>query len=137
LIGNQQRAFAKHTEFYAEFANVDGLVKGVKVRVAGLDAGEITDIGVPDSPSSRFRLRLRIDDRVRGLVRSDSLVTITTEGVVGDKLLLIHAGTPKATEAAANSTLPSRQPLDMADLLDKSAGLLNGASGTMTSLRTG
>jgi len=131
LIGNQNKAFAKHTEFYTEFTNLDGLIKGAKVRVEGFDAGEVTDIGVPDSPSSKFRLKLRIVDRVRGLVRSDSLVTISTEGVVGDKYVLIHAGAANAPEAGPGATLPSKEPLNMTDLLEKSAGLLNNANGTM------
>jgi phospholipid/cholesterol/gamma-HCH transport system substrate-binding protein len=131
LIGNQHRAFAKHLEFYTEFTNLDGLMKGAKVRVAGLDAGEVSDIGVPNSPTSRFRLKLRIEQRTHGLVRADSLATIATEGVVGDKFLLIHPGSAKAPEAPPYTTLASQEPLDIADLLEKSAGLLNGANGTM------
>ncbi|MBB6143882.1 phospholipid/cholesterol/gamma-HCH transport system substrate-binding protein [Silvibacterium bohemicum] len=131
LIGNQHTAFARHIELYTEFANVDGLAKGSKVSVAGFDSGEVTDIAVPNSPSSRFRLKLRIEQRVRGLVRTDSMVTIATEGVVGDKFLLIHQGSATAPEAAPSSTLPSTEPIDMADLLEKSTGLLNSASGTM------
>jgi phospholipid/cholesterol/gamma-HCH transport system substrate-binding protein len=131
MISNQRRAFGRHISLYTEFANIDGLVKGSKVLVAGFDAGEITDIGVPDSPSSRFRLKLRIEQRVSSLVRTDSLVTIGTEGVVGDKFVLIHLGSSNAPEATPFTTLPSKEPFDMADLLEKSAGLLNGASGTM------
>jgi phospholipid/cholesterol/gamma-HCH transport system substrate-binding protein len=136
LIGNQHRAFARHIEFYTEFANVDGVAKGAKVRISGFDAGEVTEIGVPDSPSSRFRIKLKIEQRLRGLVRTDSLVTIATEGVVGDKFLLIHQGGSKVAEAAPGATLPSREPVDRADLLEKSTGLLNGASGTMNSVAT-
>jgi phospholipid/cholesterol/gamma-HCH transport system substrate-binding protein len=131
LIGNQHKAFAKHLEFYTEFANVDGIMKGAKVQVAGLDAGEVKDIEVPNSPTSRFRLKLRIEERIHGLVRTDSLVTIATEGLVGDKFLLIHPGSAKASEAAPNTTLPSKEPFDLADLLEKSTGLLNEANGTM------
>ena len=131
LIGDQRRAFAQQIELYAEFTNLNGLTKGAKVRVAGFEAGELTNIGVPNSPASRFRLKLRIDQQVHGLVRTDSLVTIATEGVVGDKFLLIRPGSSQAPEAPSSSTLPSKEPLDMADLLEKSAGLLNNASGTM------
>ena len=44
LVGNQRRTFAKHVEFFTEFANINGIMKGSKVRVGGFDAGEVTDI---------------------------------------------------------------------------------------------
>lgn len=134
LIGNQNKTFARHVEFYTEFANVNGIVKGAKVRVSGFDAGEVTDIRVPDSPSSKFRLTIKLVEQVHRLVRADSVVTIATEGVVGDKFLMIHSGTANAPEAALGSTLPSKDPVDMADLLEKGAGLLSNASATMNTV---
>ncbi len=131
LIGSSHRAFTHHFEVYADFANVSGLTKGAKVQVGGLDAGEVKDISVPPSPTSKFRLRLSLEQSVHGLVRKDSVVTIATQGVVGDKLLMVQPGSVQAPEAAPGTTLPSKEPLDMSELLNKSAGLLNDASGTM------
>lgn len=131
LIGSQHKIFARHFEVYAEFANLDGLTKGGKVKISGFDGGEVVDIAVPNSPSAKFRLQLRLEERLHPVVRSDSMVTIATEGVVGDKFLLIHTGSPQAAEAQPGATLPTREPLDMADLMEKSAGLLNDAGGTM------
>src|SRR5579884_1585819 len=92
LIGDRREAFGQHVEYYSEFVNLAGLSNGEKVRVGGMDAGEVVAIGVPDSPSSRFRVRWRIDAKLRGLVRSDSVVTIDTEGVVGGTYLAVRAG---------------------------------------------
>src|ERR1700675_4946587 len=83
LIGDRHQAFAKHTEYYSEFVNLAGLAKGAKVRVAGMDAGQVVAIGVPDSPPSRFRVKWRIDAQLRGLVRTDSIAPIGTGGIVG------------------------------------------------------
>ncbi len=54
LVGNGQKAFHKHVESYAEFINLSGLAKGAKVRVDGLEAGEVTDVNIPSSPAQRF-----------------------------------------------------------------------------------
>ena len=131
LIGNQQKAFARHFDVYTEFANLDGVAKGAKVRVAGMDAGEVVDIGVPDRPPAKFRLKLSIEQRLHILVRTDSVVTIATEGVVGDKFLLVHSGGQLTSEATSRTTLPSEEPLDLSDLMEKSAGMLKDASGLM------
>jgi phospholipid/cholesterol/gamma-HCH transport system substrate-binding protein len=141
LIGNRHQAFARHIEFYAEFRDLSGLTKGAKVQVGGMDAGEILDIGVPDSPSAKFRVRLRIDEKFGGLVRTDSLATIGTEGVVGDTFLLIRPGSSKGNAAAALSTLPSKEPTELADLLDQGKSTLtdvdaaiNNANGLLTTV---
>src|SRR5271170_666288 len=131
LIGDQHNAFARHFEVYTEFANLNGVAKGTKVRVSGMDAGEIVDIGVPTQPASKFRLKLRIEQRLHPLVRTDSVVTIATEGIVGDKFLLVHQGGPNTAEAGPSMTLPSKEPLDISDLMEKSAGMLKDVNSMM------
>ena len=44
VIGDRHQAFARHTEYYSEFANLAGLVNGAKVRVGGMDAGQVLTI---------------------------------------------------------------------------------------------
>lgn len=48
LIGNQYSVFGHHVIFYTNFQNVDGLTKGTKVRVDGLDAGEVESVQIPE-----------------------------------------------------------------------------------------
>ena len=96
-----------------------------------MDAGQIVDIAVPDSPAARFRVRMRINERFRGLVRTDSVASIGQEGVVGDTFLLIHPGTANAPAAGAESTLPSKEPTVIADLLDQGKGVLTDVDGTI------
>jgi phospholipid/cholesterol/gamma-HCH transport system substrate-binding protein len=139
LIGNQHKAFHHHIVFYTNFQNVDGLPKGAKVRVDGMDAGEVQSIQIPSSPAQKFRLKMNVDDQLHGLIREDSLVTVETEGIVGDKFLLIHSGTEHASLAPAESTLQSKEPFEMTKLLEQAQGImtqagttLNGLQGTMT-----
>ena len=127
LVGDRRQAFGQHIEYYSEFVNLAGLSNGAKVRVGGMDAGEVLAIGVPDSPSSRFHVRWRIAAKMRGLVRSDSVVTIDTEGIVGGTYLSVHPGTPYGVQAYPQATIPSREPVDLSELLTRGSGLLNDA----------
>ena len=68
LIGDRRQAFGEHAEYYSEFINLAGLSTGAEVRVGGMAAGEVVSIGVPDSPSSRFRVKWRI----RGAIKYSS-----------------------------------------------------------------
>src|SRR5882672_4243279 len=123
-IGDRHQAFARHAEYYSEFVNIAGLANGAKVRVAGMDAGQVLAIAVPDSPSSRFRVKWRIDAKLRGLVRADSVATIGTEGVVGDTYLSVRSGSAQALQANALTTIPGKEPIEPADLLTRGSGLL-------------
>src|ERR1700752_2938146 len=106
VIGDRHQVFARHTEYYSEFVNLAGLAKGAKVRVAGMDAGQVLAISVPDSPSSRFRVKWRIDAKLSGLVRADSVVTIGTEGVVGGTFMAVQPGSAQAPQATALAIIP-------------------------------
>jgi phospholipid/cholesterol/gamma-HCH transport system substrate-binding protein len=74
MIGNRHEAFARHVELYTEFSDVSGVVPGAKVQVAGMDAGQVLAMEVPDSPPAKFRIKVRINEKLSGLVRASSLL---------------------------------------------------------------
>ena len=131
LVGSRHEAFSRHVLLHTEFADLDGIAKGSKVQVAGMDAGQVTKIDVPDSPSGQFRVQMKVDESLHGLVRTDSVVTVDTEGVVGDTFLTIHSGSPNAAIAQADSVLQSKPPVSMSDLLTHGLGIMNDADATI------
>jgi ABC-type transporter Mla subunit MlaD len=66
------------------------------VRVSGLDAGQVRKIEVPTSASSKFRLELQVEEKMRGMIRRDSVASIETADVVGDKFVTIRKGSDQA-----------------------------------------
>ena len=134
LVGDRHSAFARHVQFHTEFKDLNGLSKGSKVRVAGMDAGEVLEVGVPDSPSSRFRVQFEINEALHGLVRTNSVAVITTEGIVGGTYLLVRPGTANAAAAAPFATLPSQESVQMSEVFDKGVGLLNDTDATIKQL---
>ncbi len=131
VIGDRHQAFARHAEYYSEFANLAGLTNGSKVRVGGMDAGQVIAIAVPDAPPSRFRVKWRIDAKLRGLIRADSVATIDTEGIVGGTFLSVRQGSAQAFQAAALATIPSKEPMEISELLSRGSGLVNDADGML------
>jgi phospholipid/cholesterol/gamma-HCH transport system substrate-binding protein len=124
MIGNRHETFARHIELYTEFSNLSGITQGAKVQVAGMDAGQVIGVEIPDSPPAKFKVKIRISEKLRGLVRADSVVTIGTEGVVGNRFLAISAGTARAPGAAAGATLAGAEPTDISALLDQAKGTI-------------
>ena len=117
LIGDRRMLFSKSADYYTEFAQVSALERGAKVRVGGMDAGEIIEIRIPQEPGSKFRLKFRIVEKLFPVIRTDSVASIATDGLLGNKFLLIDIGT--AGLAAPGCTLQSREPFEIADLFAK------------------
>jgi len=131
LVGDRHQAFARHVQMYTQFADLDGITRGSNVQVAGMDAGQVARIDVPQSPNGRFRVQMKVDEKFHGLIRSDSFVTVDTEGVVGNTFLTIHPGSPTSPIAPPDSVLPSTAPVTIADLLTHGLGIMNDADSTL------
>jgi phospholipid/cholesterol/gamma-HCH transport system substrate-binding protein len=119
LIGDRRMLFEKNFEVYAEFKEIAGLQKGAIVRVAGMDAGEVETIHIPAGPTQPFRVKLRIRNDLRPLIRVDSVASIQNDGLVGNKFIQVEAGTETAEAVADGGTIRSREPFDLADVLEK------------------
>ncbi|MEX2270983.1 MAG: MlaD family protein [Vicinamibacterales bacterium] len=117
MIGDRRALFQRDFEIYTEFARLGGIQKGAIVRVAGADAGEVEEIRVPRNPNEKFRLKLRVLEDLRGLVRTDSVASIQTDGLVGNKFVQIDAGTDAAPQAPDGSTIAGSDLYDFTDLL--------------------
>jgi len=117
VIGDRRMLFSKSAEYYTEFAQVAGLESGAKVRVGGMDAGEVVEVRVPPGPGSKFRLKFRIIEKLFPVIRTDSVASIQSDGLLGNKFLLIDIGTTGM--APPEYMLPSREPFEIGDLLAK------------------
>jgi phospholipid/cholesterol/gamma-HCH transport system substrate-binding protein len=124
LIGNRRMLFTDYFFVYAEFANISGLQNGASVRVAGMGAGEVDRIEIPPGPGARFRVRMRIVETLRPLVRTDSVALIQTDGLVGNRLVQIGAGSEAAPPIQDEGLIRSREPFDFADLLESMSGTI-------------
>ncbi len=135
MIGERQMLFARQFEIYTEFSRLSGLTDGAQIQVNGMAAGEVKEIILPKSPAQKFRLRLQVREDLHPLVRTDSIASIRTEGLVGGQYLLITAGSERAAEAPKGSTIPSREPFEIGDLLEQAAATVQNVNQTIVALR--
>jgi outer membrane protein OmpA-like peptidoglycan-associated protein len=133
LIGSRQKVFSRGFEVYSNFSSVSGLVTGADVRVSGLLAGELLEIQVPRQPSGQYRVKMRLDQKLHPLIRQDSITTIQTDGLVGDKFLEIDKGSDGAPECPAGGTISGMEPFDFSDLMQEGRGLLDTTNTTLES----
>jgi phospholipid/cholesterol/gamma-HCH transport system substrate-binding protein len=119
LVGDRRLLFTPSFELHTTFTKVSGLQVGTKVRVAGLDAGEVLNIAIPSRPSEPFRVRMRLRDDLRPLVRADSVCAVQTDGIVGSAFIQVGRGTDESPIVEAGSTIEGMDPVEFADLIQE------------------
>jgi len=135
MIGSRRMLFEDRFPVYTEFARLGQLEVGAVVRVSGADAGEVTEIDVPRTPSGKFRVRMEVRNDLHQLVRTDSLATTQTEGLVGAIFVNIAAGTDAAPQVPDGGTVPGREPFQMTDLLEQMNQTVMMVNETVAALR--
>ena len=136
-ITNRQWQGRDTFEARATFDNIGGLEVGDRVRVQGIDAGVIQAIDPPEAPGRPVMLVLRIDARLRPLVRSDALTRIVTQGVVGSKVIEIVPGAPEAPPLPDGGVLVAEPPIELADLLRDASESLRRVDAVAVAARQG
>ena len=136
MIGDRQMAFAKKVTIATEFKKITGLQPGGIVRVSGAKAGAITKIVPPATPGGKFRVEFEITEALRQLVRLDSLASIETEGLVGGNYLGVGSGTDASPAAQAGATIPSKEPFEIAELLQQMADTIVKVNTTIQTVNT-
>ena len=87
--------------------------------MSGAKAGAIKQIVPPSTPGGKFRVEFEITEELHPLVRLDSLASIETEGLVGGSYLGVGSGTDASPAAAPGATIPSKEPFEIADLMQQ------------------
>lgn len=134
LIGDRRLLFDEQFEIGSTFGKVTGVQIGSRVRLAGLDAGEVLEIVVPSRPSEKFLVRMRIREDLRQLVRTDSVVAIQTDGLVGASFIQVSAGTDEAPVVEGGAVLAGTDPIEFADLIQEGQNTFRLVSREFTDL---
>jgi phospholipid/cholesterol/gamma-HCH transport system substrate-binding protein len=103
----------------AGFGKIQGVEVGTRVRVRGIDAGEVIAIERPATPKGDVTLILRLKGSLRDFVRQDASAQIVAEGMVGGKVIEIEPGSDDQEPVADNATIRTKASSDVSDLLAK------------------
>ncbi len=92
--GSGTSIFDKKVRYVAYFDNVNGLVKGAPVWIAGVEVGNVTSITFVNLDSAgQIELKLRVKESVTNMITIDASIKLGTIGMLGDKYVEIIPGT--------------------------------------------
>jgi len=135
LIGSRAQLFGNHFTVYTKFSDINSIQTGAMVRVSGMNAGQLTGIEVPKTPSSKFLLKMTVDREFRPIIRRDSVATIETQGMVGNEFINIKIGTANSPECPPGCTLPSQEAASIGELMRAGGKLAQTMQSTIEDVR--
>jgi phospholipid/cholesterol/gamma-HCH transport system substrate-binding protein len=130
-IGEKQFLFHSTYRLQAEFQNVAGLNGGAEVRVGGIHEGTVRQIQLPMRPNEKVRVLMDMEKPTRSVIKNDSVATIQSEGLVGDKFVEISFGSETSPQVNDGDTIQGRPPLQISDLLNKTSEVLDTTKGAI------
>ena len=131
LIGKQKNLFSSTFLVRANFKNIAGTKEGNYVRFAGINIGTVETINIINDTT--VQLALSIEKKIQPYIKSDALASIGSDGLMGDKLILIAPGSDSAGVVKNGGMLRSANPLNV----DKIMNNLSKISENATTLTEG
>ncbi len=115
FIGKNRNLFGSNFVLKARFENVQGLKDGNNVRYAGIDVGSVSKIKfINDTVVEVF---MNIENKMKKIIRKNALVSIGTDGLVGNKVVNISSIRKQSPLVQENDVLITRKPIDTDDML--------------------
>ena len=102
-IGNIHETFTKKIRLTTRFNDVNGLQSGGNIWFSGVKIGTVRRLTFYGQ--SQVEVIMSIDEDARQYIRKDAKVKISTDGLIGNKIIVIFGGTSNASPVADGDTL--------------------------------
>ncbi|EJL70578.1 MlaD family protein [Chryseobacterium populi] len=114
FIGVNRNLFGSNFALRSEFKNVSGLKQGSNVRLSGINIGTVNKIDFISDSLVLVKLVIRKD--VQKYIKTDAVASIASDGLMGDKILIISPGTTSTTIVKDNDVIASYKTIEIDDL---------------------
>ncbi|MDO8316875.1 MlaD family protein [Flavobacterium sp. LB3R33] len=115
FVGKQKNLFGSTFELNSKFNSVNGLEVGNNVRFSGINIGTVEEIEFLTDTS--VVIKLVIKEEVRKYIKKDAIASISSDGLMGDKVLVISSGKNSKVIVEDNDNIASKQAIEMEDLM--------------------
>ncbi len=142
FIGEKQLLFKNTFHLTGVFEDVGGLQAGNNVRLSGINIGTVESISLVSDTT--VRVEIVIDESSRKFIKKDAVATIGSEGLIGNKVLVINPGTGGKKIIEHNDVIKTAQPIDVDDIMvslkstiDNTASITSDLAKISTNIESG
>lgn len=116
MVGNLRGTFSQKMQVVGVFDDVNGLQSGNNVWFSGVKIGTVDEIHL--TQQSKVSVTVNVDVNAREYIRKDAKIKISTDGLIGNKILVIYGGTMAFDVIDVGDTLEVEKTLSSEDMLN-------------------
>jgi phospholipid/cholesterol/gamma-HCH transport system substrate-binding protein len=116
MIGNLNETFKSKIEAVAFFDEVGGLKKGNNIWLSGVKIGIIKDLEF--FGDRKVKVIMKIDDKAVPYIPKDAFAKLGTDGLIGNKILIIYGGTSLSRNLQDGDTLNVEKTFTSEDMIN-------------------
>lgn len=110
IIGKQKNLFDPVFKVTADFRNVSGLQVGNTVRFSGINIGTVDNIRIIND--SMVKVDMLVKKDVQKFIKVDSKAGIGSEGIIGDKVVVLSQGNSNSNIVKDGQRIASTEPVE-------------------------
>lgn len=116
IVGNLRETFNRKMELVSLFDDVSGLQPGNNVWFSGVKVGTVSNMEF--FGKSQVEVNMNIATKAQKYIRKDAKVKISTDGIIGNKILVIYGGTEDFAEVEEGDTLAVEKTFTSEDMIN-------------------
>nr|MBN2278933.1 MCE family protein [candidate division Zixibacteria bacterium] len=133
--GGGTSIFDAKVSYKTYFENVNGLVTGSPVWIAGLEVGNVYSVKIVNlDPIRRVEVKFRILQSVQEMVTADATVKVGTIGFIGDKYIEVIPGSTDLPVFEEGSEIPGQRPSDLGEMFGQGADAMQSVQDVAANL---
>lgn len=116
VIGNIHQTFSRKLRVTTLFDDVNGLQKGSNIWFSGVKIGTVKEVAFYGA--SQVKVIMNIDREAQQYIRQDAKVKISTDGLIGNKIIVIYGGTSRTSFVTEDDTLSVEKTFSTDDMIN-------------------
>ena len=116
MVGNIHDTFKRKMQVVSLFDDVNGLQTGNNVWFSGVKVGTVSSIKFYSG--SQVSVNVKIETDAQQYIRKDAKIKISTDGLIGNKILVIYGGSPNIGQVESGDTLRVDKTFSNEDMIN-------------------
>ena len=117
MIGRNQNIFGTSIPILAQIDHVNGLVPGNNVRFQGMEVGTVKSLEMQND--STIVMTMLIRKSMQEFIKKNALITINTDGLMGNKIVQIHPQDGNAEAIEEGDVLYALDQVGTEEMIEK------------------
>ncbi len=115
-LGGQQKKFVKAIQLTTVFDDIGGLQTGNNIWFSGVKIGTVKKINFYGD--AQVEVEMNVEEAVVEFIRKDSKATISSDGLIGNKIIVIYGGSTEVPQVEDGDRLTAVMPLDTDQMME-------------------